>query len=364
MAASSLSMSRLRRSPGAELIACVTLPGRRFGAALHFRVVASSNPAWSEDERTTQNATSSWSPASVQRGPAVTGAPAGHNWPAALDGEEGELTDPLRDSPLPELAPPGAGECLVLRPGETPAVFPKSPLSGKAVVLASTGLVLANGVIKHHCRTPASREAGRARWPLATRLVSITVRHRPEGRRSEPVRLVYALDASGRIVGHLDVSDTWEMRSDALAAVAHLAGMTCEVYRFEEARDLLAAHPEWAAPQLEWFVNHHRAESGREWAWGIWAGGTLAVVFGGFGMVALIISPIGPIYDILLLTGGVVSGLLTLWSRSRWRMRRSLRKAGYTGVAIASPPPGRRGHSDELVSPPPAIASKADPGGP
>ena len=304
--------------------------------------MGSSNPAWSEAERAAQRATS-WVRTPVQSDLTVTGTPDGTSG-APID-RGGEVSDPLREDPLPHLARPPVGECLVLRPGETPEVSPKVPITGKAVVLAAGEVVLTDGVIRHRCRIPTHPDGGRARWPLAARLVSITVRHRPEGRRSDPVRLIYALDAAGRIVAHLNLSDTWEMRSDALAAVARLAGMTCEVYHFQEARDLLAAHPEWADPQMEWFVDHHGAETGREWAWGIWVGGAAAVVFGGLGMAAVIVS-FGPIYEAILVAGALVSGLLTLWSKSRWRMRRSLRKAGYTGVAIASPPSSQLGSGD------------------
>jgi hypothetical protein len=231
---------------------------------------------------------------------------------------------------------PTQGDHWRLAPGEDPAlVSRRMHRGGMAVVIGAEELVFVNGIRQRHCRIPVAPSAGKPRWPLATKLVHIIIHHPAVGADS-PVRLVHAIDSGDNVVATLNASKTWEMRSDSLGQMASAAGMKYELYVFDQPYDFLQAFPRWADPMLEFQVDHPSQENVREVADAVSLIAASALVFGGPVMIATLATPIGPFYRGLIVASGAVFLAITLWARNRRRMRRSLRKAGHTGVSVSS----------------------------
>jgi hypothetical protein len=121
--------------------------------------------------------------------------------------------------------------------------------------------------------------------------------------------------------------NTWEFHLDALAQLCSAGGIAFESESFNTAKQFLAERPEWAPPKLEFEVDHLPEERVREWGLAIALGlplcfGLLAV----FGGALLWFGPVGWATGALEGAGTLVAVVITIWSHSRWRMKRSLRR--------------------------------------
>jgi hypothetical protein len=111
----------------------------------------------------------------------------------------------------------------------------------------------------------------------------------------------------------------------ALEQLCASAGIAFESQSFETAQKFLAAKPEWAPPELEFEIDHVPEEDAREWGMAIALGLPIA-----FALLALLggallwAGPVGWVVASLEVAGTLVAVALTVWSHSKWRMKRSL----------------------------------------
>jgi len=166
-----------------------------------------------------------------------------------------------------------------------------------------------------------------------TKIVVANIRRRAIGWKSLGTHLVLLLDSGEQVMTHLDSSveygynssGTWEFNLDALAQLCSSAGIAFESQSFETAQQFLAAKPEWAPPTMEFQVDHLLEEDAREWGLAFTLG--LPIAFGllaVFGGALLWKGPVGWVVGTLEVVGTLVAIVLTVWSHSRWRMKRSL----------------------------------------
>jgi hypothetical protein len=220
------------------------------------------------------------------------------------------------------------GQYFVLAPGRDLEVVdghhhPRAP----AIVAGHGELFLRGGVHRSHCRTPTYRGKQR-HLPLATRLVSVFVHHRPVGEVNRTSNLVFALDRHDTIVSRLDTSNSWEMSSHCLQQICNEVGLEYGTESYDFFPQMWQAHPNWVDAKVEFEVDHPAEEEVREFGMFVWWASALAILLGGGYMIAFIRSPIGPWYRALAFSGLAVATALTLWARSKTRMRRSMgRKA-------------------------------------
>jgi predicted kinase len=137
---------------------------------------------------------------------------------------------------------------------------------------------------------------------------------------------VYALDAARGVIAKVDDTGTWEFRSDLLDQACELIGLLFERESFERVEDLLSTHPNLAEPKLEFEAHHPAEEAVRELSIGVFYGGLLAAgLLSSGGMALAFVNPVGNFYKGLIALGCVVMCVLSWWSLSKRRMRRSMR---------------------------------------
>jgi hypothetical protein len=189
-----------------------------------------------------------------------------------------------------------------------------------------------HGFHKLHFKLPNSQlVTGDSR--ILSKIVVANIRKKAIGWRSLGTHLILFLDSGDQVVTRLDSSvdygynskDTWEFHLDALAQLCSAAGIAFESETYETARQFLAEKPQWAPPKLEFEVDHLPEELVREWGLAIALAlpiscGLLAVV----GGALLWFGPVGWAIESLEGAGTLVAVVLTIWSHSRWRMKRSL----------------------------------------
>ena len=145
--------------------------------------------------------------------------------------------------------------------------------------------------------------------------------------------LILFLDSGDQVMTHLDSSveyghnssDTWEFNSVALEQLCSSAGIAYESQSFDTAQQFVPAKPESTPPLMEFQVDHVLEEDVREWGLALALG--LPIAFGllaVFGGALLWLGPVGWAVGSLEVVGTLVAMILTVWSHSRWRMKRSL----------------------------------------
>jgi hypothetical protein len=241
-------------------------------------------------------------------------------------------TEELRSSGIPE------GHYVALAPGQELKVTTRLDFheSHRQAIFVGRGEIVVqdhvHGIRTRHLQLPIGRAAD-GHSPIITKLVVANIRRRAIGWKSLGTHLILFLDSGDRVITHLDSSveygnnssDTWEFDLTALAQLCSSAGIAFESQSFETARKFLAATPEWAPPKLEFQVDHVLEEDAREWglalAFGLPIAFALLAVFGG---ALLWLGPVGWVVGSLEAVGTLVAVVLTVWSHSRWRMKRSL----------------------------------------
>jgi hypothetical protein len=218
-------------------------------------------------------------------------------------------------------------EFLLFNPGETARIVSSlHHQSGPAIYLSKEELVFHNGIRTVHCRVGQSAESGLAKLPLVAKLVAVFIHHPPVG--PGPARYVYALNAAQSVIAKVDDTGTWEFRSDLLEQACELVGLAYEGESFERVDDLLSSHPNLAEPKLEFEAHHPGEEAAREVSMGVFYGGLIAAgLLSSGGMALAFVNPVGDVYKGLIALGCVVMYVLTWWSLSKRRMRRSMRRA-------------------------------------
>jgi hypothetical protein len=189
-----------------------------------------------------------------------------------------------------------------------------------------------HGFHTRHFQLPIGHvEDGHA--PIITKIVMANIRRKAIGWKSLGTHLILFLDSGDQVMTHLDSSvkygynssDTWEFNVTALTQLCSSAGIAFESQSFETAEQFLAAKPEWAPPTMEFQVDHVLEEDAREWGLALALG--LPIAFGllaVFGGALLWLGPVGWAVGSLEAAGTLVAVVLTVWSHSRWRMKRSL----------------------------------------
>jgi hypothetical protein len=196
-----------------------------------------------------------------------------------------------------------------------------------------------HGFLTRHFELPSGKSAG-GNSPIVTKIVMANIHKKAIGWRSLGTHLILFFDSGDQLVTRLDSSieyghnskDTWEFHVDALAHLCSSAGIAFESESYETAQQFLNERPQWAPPKLEFEVDHLPEERVREWGLAIaltvpLACGLLAVVGGAF----LWFGPVGWTVESLEAIGTLVAVVLTIWSHSKWRMKRSLSRRSRGG---------------------------------
>jgi hypothetical protein len=205
----------------------------------------------------------------------------------------------------------------------------------QAIFVGQGEIVIEDHVHGHHTQhfqLPLAHVEGN-QSPVVVKVVAANIRRKAIGWKSLGTHLILFFADGDQVVTHLDSSveygynsgGTWEFNLDALAHLCSVGGIAFDSQSFETAQQFLAAKPEWAPPLMEFQVDHVREEDAREWG--------LAFALGlpiGFGMLAvvggalLLLGPVGWVVGTLEVVGILVALVLTVWSHSRWREKRSL----------------------------------------
>jgi hypothetical protein len=189
-----------------------------------------------------------------------------------------------------------------------------------------------HGIRTRHFQLPTGHTEHR-RTPTITKVAVANIRKKAIGWKSLGTHLILFLDSGDRVVTHLDSSveyginsaGTWEFNLSALAQLCSSAGIAFESETFETAQQFLEAKPEWTPPKLEFEVDDVREEDAREWAMAFALGLPIAfALLAVFGGALLWLGPVGWVVGTLEVVGTLVAIGLTVWSHSRWRMKRSL----------------------------------------
>lgn len=147
--------------------------------------------------------------------------------------------------PLPALE---AGEYMLLSPGEDIVIvdrLPRPRRSDLAFVMGQGEMALSDGKHRYWMRTPAGTSEEHADEPVVSRIVIVFVAQRATRRMNKPRRYVAALDADENLLGWLDYSDTWPLRTDRIEQMAASAGVHVETERFQTEVEFEKAHGEW-----------------------------------------------------------------------------------------------------------------------
>jgi len=242
-------------------------------------------------------------------------------------------TEELRSSGIPE------GHYVALAPGldlklTTGLDFHES--HRQAIFVGRGEIVVqdhVHGIRTRHFRLPISHADEDGHSPIITRIVVANIHRRAIGWKSLGTHLILFLDSGDQVITRLDSSveygynsrGTWEFNLGALAQLCSSAGIAFESQSFETARKFLAAKPEWAPPKLEFEVDHVLEEDAREWGLAFALGLPIAFAFlAVFGGALLWLGPVGWVVGSLEAVGTLVAVVLTVWSHSRWREKRSL----------------------------------------
>jgi hypothetical protein len=195
-----------------------------------------------------------------------------------------------------------------------------------------------------HLRLPGSPDDGKG-LPAVAKVVVVVIRRRAIGWTRLPINLILFFDAHETLLTLLDSSveygrnspGTWEFNLQSLQKLCWSAGIDFQTEAYETARQFLVSRPTWAPPKMEFEVDHLQTERVREWglaiALGIPMASSLLVVAGGF---LIYFGPVGWFVEGLEVIGMIVAVVLTVWSHSRWRMMRSLRKRHLTAPSTGS----------------------------
>jgi hypothetical protein len=173
------------------------------------------------------------------RGPVLRVGPGGIEDPETM-WDYGDSAEPL-----PALE---TGEYLLLLPGEDVLVvdsLPRPRRSDVAFVLGAGELALSDGKHRYWVRTPGGTSNDHPDAPVVSRLVVVFVAHRAVRRTNRPRRYVAALDVDDNLLGWLDYSDTWPLRTDRLEQMAVLTGVHFETERYLTEAEFESAHPDW-----------------------------------------------------------------------------------------------------------------------
>jgi hypothetical protein len=241
-------------------------------------------------------------------------------------------TEELRNSGIPE------GHYVALAPGldlklTTRLDFHES--HRQAIFVGQGTLVVqdhVHGIHKWHFGLPVGRGEDE-HSPIITKIVMASIRRRAIGWKSLGTHLLLFLDSGDQVMARLDSSveygynsgGTWEFNVSALEQLCASAGIAFESQSFETAERFLAAKPEWAPPELEFEIDHVPEEDAREWGMAIALGLPIAfALLAIFGGALLWAGPVGWVVATLEIIGTLVAVVLTVWSHSRWRMKRSL----------------------------------------
>jgi hypothetical protein len=231
------------------------------------------------------------------------------------------------------------GQYLALAPGEELELSNglDIPEKHRQAIFIGCGEVVVqdhvHGFHTTHYRLPSTANDG-AGIPTVAKVVVNIIHNKPIGWKSLGDHLILFLDSHDAVITRLDSSveygfnsdNTWEFNLIDLEKLCIAGGLGFEIKRFETARRFLTDYPQWAPPKLEFEVDHLPAERVREWSKGVALGLVLAGGFGVAGGFLIWLGPIGWITRALGIVGIVVAVALTIWSHSKWRMRRSLRK--------------------------------------
>ena len=241
-------------------------------------------------------------------------------------------TEELRNSGIPE------GHYVALAPGQDLKLTTRLDFheSHRQAIFVGLGEIVVqdhvHGTRTRHFQLPSGHAQDR-RSPTITKIVVANIRRKAIGWKSLGTHLILFLDRGDQVVTRLDSSieygrnssGTWEFHLGALEQLCSSAGIAFESQSFETAQQFLAARPEWAPPKLEFEVDHALEEDAREWglafALGLPIAFALLAVLGG---ALLWLGPVGWVVGSLEVVGTVVAVVLTVWSHSRWRMKRSL----------------------------------------
>ena len=191
-----------------------------------------------------------------------------------------------------------------------------------------------HGSHTRHFSLPNNHSPG-GQAPTVTSVVVANIRKKAIGWRSLGTHLILFFDSENRVVTRLDSSveygqnsqNTWEFSLGALAQLCSAGGIAFRSESFDTAQQFLSERPEWAPPKLEFEVDHLPEERVREWglaiALALPISFALLAVLGG---ALLWFGPVGWAIELLEAVGTLVAVVLTIWSHSRCRMARSLRK--------------------------------------
>jgi hypothetical protein len=198
------------------------------------------------------------------------------------------------------------------------------------MVVGNGELFMRDGVHRSHCRTPVYR-GGDRHLPVASKLVSVFVHHGPLG-ADETQRLVFALDPGDGIVGRLGTSNSWEMKTNCLEQMCNEVGLEYGLESYDYFPQMWEVHPKWVDAKVEFEVDHPEEEELREVGTFVWYASALTILLGGAYMVAFVRSPLGPWYRALAFSGLALATALTLWAKSKSRMRRSMQRKAFGGT--------------------------------
>jgi hypothetical protein len=186
-------------------------------------------------------------------------SPVLHVGPGGIEDPDTEWDFGDSADPLPEL---DEGEYLLLLPGEDVVVvdnLPRPRRSDVAVIFRDGEIALSDGKHRYWMRTPGPEqeveggldvdsdggEDAEEDEPAVSRLVVVFVAHRAVRRTNRPRRYLAALDADDNLLGWLDYSDTWPLRTDRLEQMATLGGVRLETERYVTETEFERAHPDW-----------------------------------------------------------------------------------------------------------------------
>jgi hypothetical protein len=135
-----------------------------------------------------------------------------------------------------------------LTPGEDVVVvdqLPRPRRGSTAFIMGAGELALSDGKRRYWVRTPAGTSRDHPEAPVASKLVVIFVAHRAVRRSNRPRRYIAFLDVSDDLIGWMDYSDTWPLRTDRVQQMAELCGVRVETERYRTESEFEAARPSW-----------------------------------------------------------------------------------------------------------------------
>jgi hypothetical protein len=144
--------------------------------------------------------------------------------------------------------------------------------------------------------------------------------------------LVFALDPGDGIVGRLGTSNSWEMKTNCLEQMCNEVGLEYGLESYDYFPQMWEVHPKWVDAKVEFEVDHPEEEELREVGTFVWYASALTILLGGAYMVAFVRSPLGPWYRALAFSGLALATALTLWAKSKSRMRRSMQRKAFGGT--------------------------------